>query len=115
VDELFARDESFIADVECFSVDVWRFQRQQDDVAQVLDRRIVKQFLAAAQEPHLPGPDFFYDAGQGMPIARAVDKAGPQNDGRQTEILNVPMDDELGLGLGASVSVEASQIGRSSF
>ena len=83
VDEFLASDEPLVANVERLAVDVRRFDRQQNRVAQVFDRRVVEQPIAAADDFHFAGLDFFDDARERMPLAGTVDEAGPQDHGVQ--------------------------------
>ena len=61
--------------------------RQQHRVDQVVDVRVVEHPVAAADELHLAGLNFFDDPRQRVPIAGPVDEPGPQDHGRKVVLL----------------------------
>ena len=95
--------------------DVWLLDRQQHRVDQVADVRVVDQPIAPADELHLAALDLLDEAGQGVPVAGAIDDARPQDHRRKTVLADVVIQQNLGLGLGPRVAVEADGIRRQRF
>ena len=80
----------------------------------IASTRLSTYVLLSSRSPRprnfiLPLLDLLDEPRQRVPIAGAVDEAGPQDHGRETVLADVMVEQNLGLGLGPRVAVEAGR------